>query len=313
MLLYSSPQDKQVWIVQDPLRSIQSNHVLLSEMRESDKQMLDIKVLDSSGCDWLHSWKGNFAALGISHLRSPMFFHPCPRDRDGLLAFARETDRCDECVEIANCVGKSMSKHRRKRKMSKGQSLGSSSKAMLEIDERDRKDYFTPSAEIFEEYCSDVVRRYCLEDVVDQAQVVSIDFDFYDAFDTQIDGVDGMKLFKITTASGGVKFAKVVVLAIGAGGKPVMPRHLSAIERDGACHSTQLTKQTFFPRSLTQKILSKATTAVVIIGGGLTAAQIASNCIEHGVRRVFMVMRSALKCKSRIEELKDGHPLTRLQ
>ena len=89
------------------------------------KREIDILVLDSSGRDWLSGWKQNFAALEISHLRSPMFFHPSPHDRDGLLAYAYETGRYGDCIEIANCVQKSMSKHRRKKKVAKGQVVGS--------------------------------------------------------------------------------------------------------------------------------------------------------------------------------------------
>lgn len=259
-------------------------------------QRFDIKVLDSSGGDWLKSWTDNFAALGISHLRSPMFFHPCPRDRDGLLAFARETGRCDDCVEIANCVGKSMSKHRRKKKAAKWYSTGSSNKAILEIDERDRKDYFTPSADVFRDYCQEVAQRYFLENLVEQAQVSSIDFDYHDQFEEH--GDPGAKVFKVITSCGTIKFAKVVVLAIGAGGKPAMPRQLSAAETEGACHSTQLPKQMFLPTSLKQKIVARVPTAVVIIGGGLTSAQIANQCILNGVGRVFLVMRGPLKCRS---------------
>lgn len=246
-------------------------------MIASVNQRVGIKVVDSSGCDWLNSWTKNFAALGISHLRSPMFFHPCPRDRDGLLAFARESGRCDDCVEIANCVGKSMSKHRRKKKTAKGYSIGSSNKAILEIDERDRKDYFTPSAEIFHDYCQEVVQRYSLEDLVEQTQVSSIDFGYHDEFEEY--GDPRTKVFKVTTTGGTVKFAKVVVLAIGAGGKPKLP------------------KQMFPPKNLQQKILARVPTAVVIIGGGLTSAQIANQCIENGVGRVFLVMRGPLKLK----------------
>ena len=260
-------------------------------MVASNFQRFNIKVVDSSGCDWLKSWTMNFTALGISHLRSPMFFHPCPRDRDGLLAFARETGRCDDCVEIASCVGKSMSKHRRKRKTAKGYSVGSSSKAILEIDERDRKDYFTPSAEIFHNYCQDVAQRYSLKNLVEQTEVSSIDFGYHDDCEEH----PGTKVFKVTTTSGTIKFAKVVVLAIGAGGKPAMPWQLSAAEREGACHSTQLPKQMFFPKSLVQKKVARIPTAIVIIGGGLTSAQIANKCIENGVERVFVLMRGPLK------------------
>ena len=180
-----------------------------------------------------------------------MFFHPCPRDRDGLLAFARETGRCDDCVEIANCVGKSMSKHRRKKKTAKGYSIGSSDRAILEIDERDRKDYFTPSAEIFQDYCQQVIQRYSLEKLVEQTQVSSIDFGYHDEFEGH--GDPRTRVFKVTTTDGTIKLAKVVVLAIGAGGKPAMPRQLSAAEREGACHSTQLPKQMFLPKILNKK------------------------------------------------------------
>ena len=256
-------------------------------------QKFDIKVVDSSGCDWLNSWSMNFAALGISHLRSPMFFHPCPRDRDGLLAFARETGRSDDYVEIANCVGKSMSKHRRKKKTAKGYRIGSSSKAILEIDERDRKDYFTPSAEIFRDYCREVVQRYSLENLVEHTGVSSIDFGYHDEFEEH--GDTGTKVFKVITTGGTSKFAKIVVLAIGAGGKPAMPRQLSAAEIEGACHSTQLPKQMFLPKRLKEKILTRVPTAIVVIGGGLTSAQIANKCIENGIGRVLLVMRGPLK------------------
>ena len=276
----------------------------------SGNQRFNIKVVDSSGCDWLNNWTKNFAALGISHLRSPMFFHPCPRDRDGLLAFARETGRCDDCVEIANCVGKSMSKHRRKKKTAKGYSIGSSDKAILEIDERDRKDYFTPSAEIFQDYCQEVVQRYSLENMVEQTQVSSIDFGYHDEFEEQ--GDPQTKVFKVTTTGETIKVAKVVVLAIGAGGKPAMPRQLSAAEREGACHSTQFPKQMFLPKSLRRKVLARVPTAVVIIGGGLTSAQIANQCIENGVGRVFLVMRGPLKCSSLTDMISGDTDLPRL-
>ncbi|KAI4226473.1 MAG: hypothetical protein L6R36_003128 [Xanthoria steineri] len=265
---------------------------------------LDIQVLDSSGPGWLHSWMANFAALGISHLRSPMFFHPCPRDRDGLLAFAQETGRCGECVEIANCVGKSMSKHRRKKKVAQGLEIGTTVRrrdkgaVALEIDERDRKDYFTPSAGVFGDYCADVVGRYGLEDLVEEAQVASIDSGSdFDEVDLHHKDETTKKIFKVTTTDGIIRFAKVVVLAIGAGGKPNMPRELTAAEKEGACHSTQLPKQVFLAPRMMQKILKRAPTAVMVVGGGLTAAQTANQCIENGVGHVFMVMRSALKLK----------------
>lgn len=50
--------------------------------------------------------------MHIDHLRSPLFFHPDPRDRDGLLAFSHATGRMAEVEEVANVVGREISKHR---------------------------------------------------------------------------------------------------------------------------------------------------------------------------------------------------------
>jgi cation diffusion facilitator CzcD-associated flavoprotein CzcO len=71
-------------------------------------------VLDSSGSDWLARWNRLFQVFDITHLRSPMFFHVDPRDRDSLLEFTYRQGRQDECCEIGGCVGKERSKHRRK-------------------------------------------------------------------------------------------------------------------------------------------------------------------------------------------------------
>lgn len=58
------------------------------------------------------------------------------------------------------------------------------------------------------------------------------------------------------------------------------------------------------PTSIKQKIVARVPTAVVIIGGGLTSAQIADQCIENGVGRVFLVMRGPLKCRSQTDMIR---------
>lgn len=74
-------------------------------------------VLDSSGNDWMAQWNRLFETFEISHLRSPMFFHPDPQDRDGFLAFAHEEGRNGELVEIPEVVGKEVSKHKKKKRI----------------------------------------------------------------------------------------------------------------------------------------------------------------------------------------------------
>lgn len=76
---------------------------------------LSMLVLDNSGTEWMSKWRRLFNTFGISHLRSPMFFHPDPQDRDSLLAYAYEHGRAEELEEITGCVGKEISKHRRKK------------------------------------------------------------------------------------------------------------------------------------------------------------------------------------------------------
>ena len=227
-----------------------------------------------------------------------MFFHPCPADRDGLLAFAHETGRSDNCLEIGGCVGKSLSKHRRKKKIARGHGVGKESAGVpLEIDERDRKDYYTPSAELFHDYCDCIVDRYELGHIIEHKKVASIEYDFFDTSDSESEDLpQESRVFKVTTACGGVMLAKTVVLAIGSGGTPIMPRPLSATKQEGACHTSQICKHEFLPCSVKQKIRTRKATAVMVVGGGLTSAQIAVNCLEAGVTRVFLVMRSNLSC-----------------
>jgi hypothetical protein len=81
---------------------------------------LDIKVLNANASTWMNSWYEKFEQLKINHLRSPMFFHPDPRDRDSLLAFAYMNGREAELKEIQGVVGKELSKNHRKKKQKDG-------------------------------------------------------------------------------------------------------------------------------------------------------------------------------------------------
>lgn len=80
-----------------------------------DRGRYSTLVLDSSGSQWMARWNRAFKALKIDHLRSPMFFHIDPADRDGLLAYTRETGRERELHELSGCVGQELSKHKRKK------------------------------------------------------------------------------------------------------------------------------------------------------------------------------------------------------
>jgi 2-polyprenyl-6-methoxyphenol hydroxylase-like FAD-dependent oxidoreductase len=78
-----------------------------------------IVVLDANAGGWMAAWRTRFRNLQIDQLRSPLFFHPDPRDRDGLLAFSHFMGRSDELEEIHHVVGKEISKHRAKKQRQK--------------------------------------------------------------------------------------------------------------------------------------------------------------------------------------------------
>jgi hypothetical protein len=45
-------------------------------------------VLDADHDGWMGRWNRLFKTFGITHLRSPMFWHVDPNDRDSLLSKA---------------------------------------------------------------------------------------------------------------------------------------------------------------------------------------------------------------------------------
>jgi hypothetical protein len=119
---------------------------------------LDIAVLGAHSDNLMGSWNERFKQLQISHFRSAMFFHPHPRDRDGLLSFAYSNGAPEdgELKEIRGVVGKGLSKHQRK-KVSKNGKKGQQETTYL--DERQRHDCVRPSQKLFKSYCEDIVKR----------------------------------------------------------------------------------------------------------------------------------------------------------
>lgn len=88
---------------------------LSSASSSSSADSISTLVLDGSGDQWMQRWNNAFRTLEIKQLRSPMFFHVDPGDRDGMLAYAQETGREEDLWEISGCVGKEMSKHKKKK------------------------------------------------------------------------------------------------------------------------------------------------------------------------------------------------------
>ncbi|KAK5625379.1 hypothetical protein RRF57_001095 [Xylaria bambusicola] len=245
---------------------------------------LDILALDAYGTSWMERWQGMFKTFDISHLRSPMFFHVDPSERDGLLSYAYANGRSDELRELHGCVGKELSKHQRKKR----EKMGREQQNNPTIDERERKDYYVPSTPLFFSHCDCLVDRYKLDDtILSQEQVEDIRYDYVREYS------DEEKLFCVKTNKG-CHYGKIVVLAIG-GNAPQIPCPLSTEETEGATHAMHI--KTFPPPYMQSKMASKARTNLLIVGGGLTSAQIADLAIRRGINKVFLIMRGPLKIK----------------
>jgi hypothetical protein len=252
-----------------------------------------VGVVDAAGNEWLATWKTvscsfvlgvaseanppkYFDQLEISHLRSPMFFHGAPADVDALVSFAYSTGRSAELREIPGCVGKEASKHARKRQQSKRPTQASFCGRPDPINERDRQDYFVPSAPLFNDFIKEeLVARYKMAEMVRQGQVTSLRY--HEDVQPTEGARPGCFELAVQTSEGGMKTlaARVVVFAIGTGAQPSIPAILQAdkgkLQGPGWCHSGAFARRDFQfpPPALQESIASQKPMRMLVIGGGL--------------------------------------------
>ncbi|KAK3627151.1 hypothetical protein LTR56_019365 [Elasticomyces elasticus] len=262
-----------------------TGRTMSSSTRDSAVPNPSLLILDNSSDRWMAKWRRQFEALKITHLRSPLFFHPSPQDTEALKAFAHSEGRSKELHEIGGCVGKELSKHKKKKRTNcrKSGIMGSH-----EIDERDREDYFTPSSKLFEDFCDKLARDYALEDgLIRQEFVQEIDYNSL--------GGDS-PLFTVRTDRA-VHQGRAVVVAVGSGDSPVIPAPFPSQICEGAVHSANMIPGRLIDPSLASKIRARKTTNVLVIGGGLSSAQITDAVLAAGVSRVWHLVRGPLRVK----------------
>ncbi|KAJ5507667.1 hypothetical protein N7527_009810 [Penicillium freii] len=271
--------------------SLSSASSVSSTSSTSSTSSISTLVLDGSGDKWMQRWNNAFRTLEIKQLRSPMFFHVDPGDRDGMLAYTQESGRDADLWEISGCVGKEMSKHKKKKRRQGGktQTIGA------EIDERDRKDYFSPSTDLFSDYCSSIIERYGLDEPGQILQREATDLSYNYLSDSS-----DSKVFTVTTSTGEKFYSRSVVLAIGPGGAGVSKIYpwKPSTEQEGAaacCHSTEI--KSFPSPNVRNKIQRRQETNVVVVGGGLSSAQIVDMAVRKGVTKVWFLLRSGMKVK----------------
>jgi cation diffusion facilitator CzcD-associated flavoprotein CzcO len=163
-----------------------------------------------------------------------------------------------------------------------------------------------PSTGLFASHCSEVVQRYGLgRDMLRQERVDDVDFDTATCFqDVEHDSVissnssdDETKIFRIVTDKG-VRFARVIVLAVGPGNAPSIPSipgMPTGPSHEGYTHAMQI--KHFPPSHVKAKIQSWHPTRMLIVGGGLTSIQLADLALKRGVSKVWLLVRGNLKVK----------------
>lgn len=119
--LFTDDEHSRYWRKFNRRETIENERKLHQKVTSSDgidksTTTRSIIVLDALSDKWMSSWGEKFRKLQINHLRSPLFFHPDPRDRDSLLAFSHLHSRTTELQEIPNVAGKELSKHRLKKR-----------------------------------------------------------------------------------------------------------------------------------------------------------------------------------------------------
>lgn len=157
------------------------------------------------------------------------------------------------------------------------------------VDERDRKDYFTPSRPLFSEHCECIVDRYGLRDgLIKQEQVQDIEYGYV----RDVSDID--KVFTLRT-NNGVHHARVVVLAVGPANAPNIPGINPEQGCPQMCHTMQI--QQFPDPVVSAKLKAKKQTNVLVVGGGLTSAQISDMAVRKGITKVWHLMRGPCKVK----------------
>jgi cation diffusion facilitator CzcD-associated flavoprotein CzcO len=138
-----------------------------------------------------------------------------------------------------------------------------------------------------------------------QERATNIEYNTISSFqDTEVDSVisddvsdDETQIFRVTT-DGGVRYARVVILAVGPGNGPRIPSIAglpTCSPHEGYTHAMQI-KQ-FPPPHIKTKINSRLPTRMLIVGGGLTSIQLADLALKRGVSKVWMLVRGDVKVK----------------
>ncbi|KAI8850740.1 hypothetical protein BC829DRAFT_488626 [Chytridium lagenaria] len=261
-----------------------------------------VMVLDACG-GWMEKWNSAFKAYEISHLRSPLFFHPDPFHPDSLRTFAESEGRKSELLDITHVVDTGCKKCKRKASET---AINSSPQALNSFATFASHSWIAPDA-------SSTANPQDLDsdsddDVADpSAQPPTHIF----AVTYAIASLPTSNCLTTTIGSSTERtitvYARKVVTALGNTNIPSIPQWASqvlqedsAVKQERLKHALDLLKngKIDIPGDVAAKIKNKKKdrpVRLLVVGGGLTSAQLADVGVKRKFDEVVLISRSKLR------------------
>jgi G3E family GTPase/glycine/D-amino acid oxidase-like deaminating enzyme len=232
----------------------------LARVPETPHSRFSVCVIDPSG-SWLYEWRGRFKSLGIKMLRSPAFATPDSFSLEALREFAFKAGRQDELFE-----------------------LNMPRKALHMKREAGRGLFHLPGAALFEDFCDQLARK------------LPHTFLRGAAVDVSKRGSGSGEEYEVTIAGRTEPVrARSIVFALGAAGAPKIPAALSRIHDASVDAPIPRVVHTFAWSKL--QAMEFKDKCVVVIGGGLSAAQAALLAVRRGASRVVHASRRPVQSR----------------
>jgi thioredoxin reductase len=254
-------------------------------LQESDKfveskdasvplQEMQVRIFDRHGA-WFTQFKHHFDSLEIESMRSPVSFHLDLIDPEGLLNFAKETNRLDEIKDTGA--------FQQVKSRSKTRVQGLVRDRKIELSHHSKKLFEIPSSKLFLDFLDHLVEQYGLARVVEKQEVVRIQF------------CRESRIFCVFTANGETFHFRKLIYAGGVSHTPRVPEKFwDWYAHYPVFHSWDIL-QAGSEKSFNCSMFENQ--RVLIVGGGLTGAQISVLAKKRGAKEVTMVVQHHLKIK----------------
>lgn len=247
-------------------------------MNQTKKCLQQRIVVVDTNSHWMQTWQDQFEFLGIDYLRSPVLAHPDLFDPNALLSFAVQRDRTDELLE-SGCFAM---------------------KHLLALGESQIGLWKLPSTKLFVDFCLDLadqlphtfVGKTRVVDIVDASPGGKLRGTKPTLFGLELQSDDG----SITTIQ-----AKSVVLALGPVGHPVVPETIQETpnwrfwnQKEWAKHNEKEEDKVTVKKASAEKDTTEEEDPIMVLGGGLTAVQVALKIVEEQKQLCILCSRRPL-------------------